>query len=569
MRRVLLCTVTATTLAALAPAVPSSAASTVEDGGRTLRYGTAQQAGLLPQYVAQLEQVAADGMNVQANGHPMYPGAVVLAAHDGVIVSHRAMGYGLRYADDAGTELPAAQWLPMRSDTIFDLASISKLFTSIVAMQQVEAGRIDLDETVAHYLPGFGEHGKDVITVRQLLTHTSGLRPDISFFNYPTYEQKIAALYADTPQAAPGSAYIYSDVNLIALALVAERVSGRPLDVLVRDGITRPLGMTDTGYHPPADQRYRVAAEEYEHVPPAQVERGLVWGEVHDENAWAFGGVAGHAGVFSTARDLAVLCQAILNGGSYGHARILRRDTVTAMLTNENQGFPGNSHGLGFELAQPFYMGALSTPYTAGHTGYTGTTLVIDPTTRSFVLLLTNRVHPSRNWGSINPAREGVANALARAVPVRPVRGHTAWYGGMNGVANGPVTATLTVPAAVTGPGQLSFALWYATEPGFDTLTLEGSADGQTWTPVPFRLDGAATNGTVSGYGGGRWHAATADLAGTAQLRWRYAVDRLHVGRGVYVDAIRVTDRGRTVFDDSRPGDAAAVLLTGWAASPD
>jgi CubicO group peptidase (beta-lactamase class C family) len=542
------------------------------DSGQVLRYGTPEQAGLLPQYVAQLEQAAANGMAVQPNGHPMYPGAVVLAAHDGVIVSHRAMGYALRYAEADGTLLPAEAQLPMRPDTIFDLASISKLFTSIVAMQQVEAGRLDPDRTVASYLPDFGGNGKDVITVRQLLTHTSGLRPDISFFNYPTYQQKLAALDADVPQATPGTQYIYSDVNLIVLGILAETVSGQSLDALVREGVTGPLGMADTGYNPPADQRYRIAAEEYEHVPPAQQERGLTWGQVHDENAWAFGGVAGHAGVFSTAHDLAVLCQTILNGGAYGQARILRRDTVVRMLTNDNQAFPGNDHGLGFELAQPFYMGALSSPYTAGHTGYTGTTLVIDPTTRSFALLLTNRVHPSRLWGSINPAREGVANALARAVPVHPVLGRTAWYGGMAGVSGGPVTSTLTVPVTLAGSGRIRFELWYATEPGFDTLTLERSADGRTWTPVPFRLDGAGTAGTVTGFGGRRWHAADADLAGLAgpvQLRWRYAVDRLHVGRGVYVDAVRITDGGRIVFDDSRPADTATVQLAGWTASAD
>jgi len=120
--------------------------------------------------------------------------------------------------------------------------------------------------------------------------------------------------------------------------------------------------------------------------------------------------------VFSSATDLAVLCQTILNGGGYGSARILRRDTVAAMLTDRNQAFPPNANGLGFELARPSYMGALSSPFTAGHTGYTGTAVVIDLSTGSFLLLLTNRVHPSRLWGSINPARAAVASALASAV---------------------------------------------------------------------------------------------------------------------------------------------------------
>ncbi|HEU0041045.1 MAG TPA: serine hydrolase, partial [Jiangellaceae bacterium] len=206
-----------------------------------------------------------------------------------------------------------------------------------------------------------------------------------------------------------------SDLNLIAAGLVAECVAGSTLDILVAAGITERLGMIDTGYRPEPGLRPRIAATEFQSAPA----RGMVHGGVHDENSWALGGVAGHAGVFGTAGDLARLAQAILDGGSYDGARILQPATVESMLTNANPDFPGHAHGLGFELDQPSYMGALAAPTTAGHTGYTGTSLVIEPTSRSFVILLSNRVHPSRSWGSANPARRAVAHRLALALADR------------------------------------------------------------------------------------------------------------------------------------------------------
>jgi CubicO group peptidase (beta-lactamase class C family) len=216
--------------------------------------------------------------------------------------------------------------------------------------------------------------------------------------------------------AEPGSRYLYSDLNLITLGALAAEVTGMPLDVLIRDGITGPLRMHDTGYNPSPSVRDRVAATEFQVLP----DRGLVWGDVHDENAWSFGGVAGHAGIFSTARDLSILAQTMINGGSNGGREILRTETVEQMITNETAQFPGDDHGLGFELNQRWYMGDLSSLRTAGHTGYTGTSLVIDFSSGSFVILLTNRVHPSRSWGSINPARVAAADGLAAALATLP-----------------------------------------------------------------------------------------------------------------------------------------------------
>ncbi|MFB9839470.1 serine hydrolase, partial [Actinoallomurus acaciae] len=558
----------ATPAAAPASGPPTVTASNLKfTPGRTLHYGSPASAGLLPDQVAAIaKDAAAYETALPGAAHPLYPGAVVLAAHNGTIVQHSASGYALRYADDKPTELPRDQWIPMRDDTIFDLASMSKLFTTIVALQQVERGTIDLDKTVATYLPDFAQNGKGTITLRQLLTHTSGLEPDLPFYDYQGRAAQEQALYAEKLQNPPGTAYVYSDLNLITMQFILEKVTGKTLDVLVRDGITGPLGLKDTGYNPPASEKNRIAATEYEHVPPAQLNRGLVWGQVHDENSYALGGVAGHAGVFSTAHDIAIVAQMILDGGRYGHARVLSDSSVRKIFTNLNQAFPSDSHGIGFELDQRWYMGGLSSPVTAGHTGYTGTDIVIDPLSRSFSILLTNRVHPSRNWGSINPARVAVAQDLARAIPVRPAEGRTAWFSQTKDKS----TATLTAP--VTGATKLSFDLWYDTEET-DLGVLETSSDGTTWTPAPFSLkagrDSWTSDGTFSGFEDRRWAKATATLpAGTTQVRWRYTTDPLYEGRGVYVDGVRAYDaHGHVVLNGERPSDAARFVTSGWVVS--
>src|SRR5690606_3815770 len=323
--------------------------------GTVLRLGSAEEAGLDPAPIeAALRKIASWTERTPELDHPMYAGAVSLVAHDGVVVRHEATGYEVRYADGQGRELPREQWEPMRPDTIFDVASVSKLFTSIAALQQVEAGKIRLDAPVAEYLPEFGNNGKERITVEQLLTHTSGLPAVVQLWKIPE-EQRIPFVMQLAPENPPGTHYNYSDPNMITLGLLVERVAGAPLDEVVARGITEPLGMEDTGYNPPREKLHRIAATEYQVDPP----RGMVRGEVHDENAWALGGVAGQAGVFSTARDLAVLGQTLLNGGTYRGERILSEESVRLMLTNFNEEFPGNAHGLGFELDQRWYMAGL------------------------------------------------------------------------------------------------------------------------------------------------------------------------------------------------------------------
>ncbi|MFD9247839.1 serine hydrolase, partial [Streptomyces sp. NPDC059556] len=541
--------------------------------GTTLRRGSAARAGLLPEHLDRLV-TDAEAFLAPSPRHPWYAGAVLLAGRGGTVALHRPIGMAVRYASydettDTGVELPPHEQVPMTEDTVFDLASVSKLFTSILAVQQIERGALELGARVAAYLPEFGGAGKQDVTVRQLLTHTSGFRAWIPLYKAPTREGKLRLIWDEAPANPPGSTYLYSDLNLITLQLILEKITGLALDVLLHDEITAPLGMHRTRFNPPLSWRPGIAATEDARPPWSGLDRGMVRGEVHDENAHSLGGVAGHAGIFSRAWDLAILARTLLNGGAYGRARILSPASVELMFTDFNTAFPGDEHGLGFELYQHWYMGAMATPRTAGHTGFTGTSLVLDPTTDAFLIVLGNSVHPVRSWRSGSAPRVAAADNLARAVPVRPDRGRTSWFSGMASAT----TATLTLPP-VPGAARLECALWWDTEPGADTAVLEASADGgTTWRPVPFTTDGRTEHpaGTVGGWSGRVWHTVSAPLSGTdALLRWRCTTDQRYVGRGVYVDGLRLHDgAGRPVFDEARPADGARITADGWTRSAD
>ncbi|MFJ9030683.1 serine hydrolase [Streptomyces sp. NPDC102274] len=565
---------------------PARAAAAEPRGGSgstrrtTLRHGSAERAGLLPGRLDQLVDEATAFLGPSPT-HPWYAGAVLLAARGGTVALHRPIGAAVRYSaydekTDTGVELPPERRIAMAEDTVFDLASLSKLFTSILAVQQIERGALELTARVTTYLPEFGRAGKQDVTVRQLLTHTSGFRAWVPLYAAPTYEGKLQLLWNEAPVNPPGTVYLYSDLNLISLQLILERITGHTLDTLLRDEITAPLAMHRTRYNPPASWRPKIAATEDARLPWSGLDRGLVWGEVHDENAYSLGGVAGHAGVFSHAWDLAILARTLLNGGAYGRARILRPESVELMFTDFNSAFPGDAHGLGFELYQHWYMGAMATPSSAGHTGFTGTSLVLDPTTDSFLIVLGNSVHPVRSWRSGSAPRVATANRMARAVAVRPARGRTAWFSGMASTT----TATLTLPPVTARAGVLRCSLWWDTEPDADGLFLEASADaGKSWRPVPFTTVGTGQEplahpaGSATGWSGRDWHRLTADLAAwrdtAVRLRWRYTTDRLYVGRGAYVDGLRIEDGGRPVFDEARRKDAARIEAAGWVASED
>ncbi|WP_345131585.1 serine hydrolase domain-containing protein [Streptomyces mexicanus] len=368
---------------------------------------------------AQLDPAALRGLvrevhALTAGERPWAAGAVVIAGRGPVIAVAEAAGFAVRYAaydpdTDRGVELPPGQREPMTLDTPFDLASLTKLFTAVAAVQQIERGTLGIDARVGAYLPEFEAVAAHGVTVRHLLTHTSGLRPELPLYDLPDRAARLARLRAEPPVGVPGT-YTYSDLNMLLLQHVLERITGRPLDVLIRDGITRPLGMRSTGFGPCPG----AAATEDQRRPWAKADRGMLRGEVHDENAWALGGVAGHAGLFATAGDLAVLCRALLAGGSYGPARILGPDFVDLLLAPP---------GLGFLVDQPWFMGELAGRGAAGHTGFTGTSLVIDRATDTFVVLLANAVHPRRRAGVDSRPRAAVGTWLARAARRRAGRG--------------------------------------------------------------------------------------------------------------------------------------------------
>ncbi|MBF8189183.1 beta-lactamase family protein [Nonomuraea sp. K274] len=344
---------------------------------------------------------------ILADGVPrVCSAAVAMVAAEGVVVAEAAAGELVRCADAAGTL--AAVRPPVRRDSIFDLASVSKLFTTVVLLSLAEEGRVGLDEPVASWIPGRDPR----ITPRRLLTHTAGLPPtrriDRELPDSGAAERMAAIL--DTPVGHPvGGPYLYSDVGMITAGRVAELAGGAPLDVLVRSRVTGVLDLPDTGYRPAA--RARIAATEWkpERQSPTW-EPGCVRGEVHDGTAYALGGVAGHAGVFATAGDLVAFGEALRLGGG----PMLRQESVAEMTRDQGAEGAPFRHGLGVRIGDPAIVGPLSGAY--GHSGFTGTSLVIDPARGLTVVLLTNAVHPVRGREGIGELRHAVAAEALRLV---------------------------------------------------------------------------------------------------------------------------------------------------------
>jgi CubicO group peptidase (beta-lactamase class C family) len=353
--------------------------------------------------------------------HPTYAGAVALVTIGGRRIAGAVVGEALRY--DAGpTLLPSDRRVAMREDSIFDLASLTKIYTAVALLRLVDAGQVDLAAPVRTYLPEVDGGGRDAITIAQLLAHTSGLPDGPDLTGQSTVEQRWRAVLA-TPLlagAVPGTAYRYSSVGLMFAGLIVERLGGMRLDEAIRTQVTEPLGLHDTGFRPlswlPAEQRDRLAATD------ARSYRGLLRGEVHDQVCHALGDVAGHAGLFSTAADVAAIGHLLLGGGALAGVRILSTDLVGQMLTNVNIGRPAidtelpartSDNGLGVMLNQPWFMGSLSSPASFGHTGFTGTSIACDPHRDLALVLLTNRAHPNWEWADPNPIRARVSTLVA------------------------------------------------------------------------------------------------------------------------------------------------------------
>jgi CubicO group peptidase (beta-lactamase class C family) len=344
--------------------------------------------------------------------HPSYAGAVALVLVDGEVRAHVAVGDALRYG--AGpVELPRARRVPMRPDSVFDLASVTKVYTAILTLQQVERGTVDLAAPVTRYLPAFRD---ERVTVAMLLAHTSGLPVGAAVAGLPDDAARRAAVVA-TPLvrgAVPGRVFRYSSVGLLIAAQIVEKVTGKRLDRALRAGIVAPLRLRDTGYLP----RSWVSDDERLVATDARSSRGLLRGVVHDDVVNHLGGIGGSAGIFATAADVGAVGQALLDGGG----PLLSPATVRRMLTDANPGlravdperpYRTAAHGLGVVLDQPWFMGGLSSPRTFGHTGFTGTSVLVEPRRRLVFVLLTNRAHPNWSWADPDPVRKALADLVA------------------------------------------------------------------------------------------------------------------------------------------------------------
>jgi uncharacterized protein YbbC (DUF1343 family)/CubicO group peptidase (beta-lactamase class C family) len=333
------------------------------------------------------------------------PGAVLVVGHDGRMIYRKA--YGERALE------PRREVMTL--DTIFDVASLTKVIvTSTAVMQLVEKGKLRLNDPVAKYLPEFAQNGKDDITVRQLLTHYSGLEPDLDLkIKWEGKQTAYGMAWAETPVDPPGSRFSYSDVNFIVLGEIVERVSGETLDEYATRHIFAPLKMLHTRYLPPTARR----GGWIEKIAPTQYDENehMLRGVVHDPTARRMGGVAGHAGLFSTGDDLAKFAQALLNGGD----GILSAMSVEKMTRPEQPPSAPVLRGFGWDIDSPFSSnrGDLLPVGGYGHTGFTGTSMWIDPTTKTFIILLTNAVHPRGKSNAI-ALRSKVATALAAAMPL-------------------------------------------------------------------------------------------------------------------------------------------------------
>jgi len=358
--------------------------------------------GMSATRLASIDRIVARG--IKAGG---YPGASVVVGRKGYAVFQKGFG-------KLGWTISSPRVSADKS--IYDLASLTKVVgTTTAAMVLFDQGRLDLDAPVSTYLPAFSGGWKDSVTVRQLLTHRSGLPAGRDLWRIArTADEARAAVLATNLECRPGQCYIYSDLGADVLGFVVEAIAGESLDNFLHDKVFEPLGMTDTFFRPADSLTYRIAPTEI--APP----RGYpLQGQVHDENAYALGGVAGHAGLFSTAADLSIFAQMMLNGGEYNGVRILS-DTTVALFTRRAAG----TRALGWDTADgDGGSGRFLDSHAYGHTGYTGTSIWIDPERQMFVLLLTNRVHAARARRPakvISDVRADLADAAAAAVVDNP-----------------------------------------------------------------------------------------------------------------------------------------------------
>ena len=369
--------------------------------------------------VSALHLAAMDSVITDEISKGRLPGAVVTVGRKGRLVWQKV--YGSRAVE------PSRE--PMTTDTIFDAASLTKVVaTATSIMILVERGKVRLNDPVSRYIPELKGEGRERITIEQLLTHVSGYAPDFDLRERWTgHDEAVKRLITEPLRNPPGTRFTYSDIGFIALGEVVGRVSGMPLDQFAKKNIFEPLKMRDTGFRPDAGLQSRIAPTEkrrgqlsYLGDTAANVgAEGEMWlrGQVHDPTSYRMDGVAGHAGLFSTARDLAIYCQMILNGGEYGGVRVLAPLTIAEMTRPRIINNTGGTRGLGWDINTSFSSnrGELFPLGSFGHTGFTGTSIWIDPASSMFVVFLSNRVHPDGK-GDVGPLRGRVSSIVAGSV---------------------------------------------------------------------------------------------------------------------------------------------------------
>lgn len=387
---------------ACARGVPPGPARAPEPVGRALIESAPQRAGFLPDLRARIDSLLRAAVSTG-----VAPGAAVAVGRRGRLVHLR--GYGRIDTDSASA--------PVHPDsTLFDLASLTKVVaTTTAAMILEDEGRLDLDRPINEHLPEMDDSTKAGITPRLLLVHRGGFEAFAPLYTENRGRAEYLEAINQRPLTSrPGDVTRYSDWDFILLQLLLERITGMPLDRLAAERVFTPLGMAETRFAPGPEARHRVAPTEVQ-----EWRGGKVHGEVHDENAWALGGVAGHAGLFSTARDLAVFAQMLLNGGEYDGRQILRPATVARWTARQG---PSSSRALGWDTPSPgSSAGRYFSPRSFGHTGFTGTSMWMDPERELFVILLTNRVNPTRENHGVTQLRRALADLVHEAVTDAPL----------------------------------------------------------------------------------------------------------------------------------------------------
>ena len=349
----------------------------------------------------------ADSIIVASVSDSAFPSAVLEVARNGIVVHQKAYGrYDYSFSSRA-----------VDVNSLYDLASVTKVIaTTSAVIRLVDEGRLKLEERVAAYIPQFAQRGKENVTVYNLMVHNSGLPAWRRFYDFCGEPQCVLdSVYATPLTWKTGDTTVYSDLGLITMGKVIEKVSGVPLDRYCDSVFFRPLGMKNTMYNPPINLLERIVPTE---VDTFWKRTGVaVRGRVHDENAATLGGVSGHAGLFSTAGDLVVFLQMLLNGGTYGGVRFLKEETVKQFTTRQSE---KSSRGIGWDTksSDRSFSGKFTSMKTYLHTGFTGTSVVVDPEKNLIVVFLTNRVHPTRANLKIADVRPKVHNAILEGLLV-------------------------------------------------------------------------------------------------------------------------------------------------------